>query len=433
MPQAVFTESLPSVGAGARLTSRLRVHAGDLVVDGVCASVSAAGRWCGVSWPTVMDAVRTQAEQVLDEAPAPVEVLGIDEVRRGRPRWRQSEPTSSTPGPGEPGGPQPEAATAAEPAAVEREPAKVRSLADRWHIGFTDLSGGQGMLAQVEGRTGDDVAYWLAKQSPAWRDRIRFVAIDMCTVFVSAIRRYLPGATIVVDRFNVVKLARDAVTEVRRRITMTTRGRRGRASDPEWKIRNLLHRNKENLTPKAFTKLWNTLIDLGEAGITILKAWIAKDLLRQVLALTGTHPDRSVISHRLTRFYTWCADAQIPEIERLATTISTWWPTIEASIQTAITNAASEDYNRVVKLDAATPTATVTPKTRDYEHAAQPLAEPADASIPIKFDEPRNLAAWPTLRMTGDCHVRICEGPGVRFPWATRRLYGCTNCVGRIG
>jgi transposase len=347
-----FTESLPSVGAGARLTSRLRAHAGDLVVDGICATVAVAGRWCGVSWPTVMGAVRTQAGEVLDEAPAPVGVLGIDEVRRGRPRWREGEPTGSITGSPGPDAREPDAPTVAEPAGAEREPAKARVLADRWHVGFTDISGGQGMLAQVEGRTADDVAYWLAKQSPAWRAGIRFVAIDMCTVFVSAIRRYLPDTTIVVDRFHVVKLAGDAVTEVRRRITMTTRGRRGRASDPEWKIRNLLHRNKEHLTPKAFAKLWNTLIDLGNPGITILKAWIAKDLLRQLLALTGTHPDRSMISHRLTRFYTWCADAGIPELERLATTISTWWPTIEASLQTGITNAASEGYNRVVKLDA---------------------------------------------------------------------------------
>jgi hypothetical protein len=74
-------------------------------------------------------------------------------------------------------------------------------LADCWHVGFADIGGGQGMLAQVEGRTGDDVAYWLAMQRPAWRDAVRYVAIDMCTVFVSAIRRYLPRATIVVDHF----------------------------------------------------------------------------------------------------------------------------------------------------------------------------------------------------------------------------------------
>jgi transposase len=239
-----------------------------------------------------------------------------------------------------------------QPVPAASQTAKARVLADRWHVGFTDVSGGQGMLGQVEGRTGDDVAYWLATQPAAWRDRVRYVAIDMCTVFVSAVRRILPHAQLVVDHFHVVKLAGDAVAEVRRRVTTTTRGRRGRDSDPEWKIRNLLRRNRENLTPTAFAKLWNTLIDLGDPGVTILTAWIAKEELRSLLALAGTHPDRSMISHRLTRFYTWCADAGIPELDRLATTISTWWPCIEAFIHTKITNAASEGYNRVVKLDA---------------------------------------------------------------------------------
>ena len=41
-----------------------------------------------------------------------------------------------------------------------------------------------------------------------------------------------------------------------------------------------------------------------------------------------------------------------PELERLARTIDTWWPGIEAFLHTTITNAASEGYNRIVKLDA---------------------------------------------------------------------------------
>lgn len=173
----------------------------------------------------------------------------------------------------------------------------------------------------------------------------------MCTVFVAAVRRILPNAQLVVDHFHVVQLANNAVAEVRRRVTTTTRGRRGRDSDPEWKIRNLLRRNRENLTPRAFAKLWNTLIDLGDPGVTILKAWIAKEELRSLLALADTHPDRSVISHRLTKFHAWCPDAAIPNWNA--------WPPpsapggcIEAFIHTKITNAASEGYNRVVKLDA---------------------------------------------------------------------------------
>ena len=345
-----FTESMPAVPAGARITTRLREHAGDLVVDGLCATVAAAGRMTGVSWPTAMDAVRAAAARVLDEAPGPVQVLGVDEVRRGRPRWRPAEPAQPpTPAPEPPVVPEP---VVPEPVVPHRETARARTLADRWHVGFTDVGGGQGMLGQVEGRTADDVAYWLAQQTPAWRDRIRYVAIDMCTVFVAAIRRYLPHATIVVDHFHVVKLANDTVAEVRRRIATQLRGRRGRKTDPEYTVRNLLRRNREDLSDTAFAKLWNTLVDLGGPGLTILTTWIAKEELRRLLALAGTGADRSVISHRLYRFYTWCADAAVPELERLAHTIQTWWPAIEAFLHTTITNAASEGYNRVVKLDA---------------------------------------------------------------------------------
>jgi transposase len=355
-----FTESTPAVPAGARITTRLREHAGDLVVDGLCATVAAAGRMTGVSWPTAMDAVRAAAERVLDEAPDPVEVLGVDEVRRGRPRWRPAEPAQPpTPAPEPPVVPEPDTLEpdtlepdTPEPVVPQRETARARTLADRWHVGFTDVGGGQGMLGQVEGRTADDVAYWLAGHSPAWRDRIRYVAIDMCTVFVAAIRRYLPNATIVVDHFHVVKLANDTVAEVRRRIATQLRGRRGRKTDPEYTVRNLLRRNREDLSDRAFAKLWNTLVDLGAPGLTILKTWIAKEELRRLLALAGTGADRSVISHRLYRFYTWCADAAVPELERLASTIQTWWSAIEAFLHTKITNAASEGYNRVVKLDA---------------------------------------------------------------------------------
>ena len=345
-----FTESMPVIPAGARITARLREHTGDLVVDGLCATVAAAGRMTGVSWPTAMDAVRAAAERVLDEVPDPVEVLGVDEVRRGRPRWRPAEPAQPpTPAPEPPVVPEP---VVPEPVVPHRETARARTLADRWHVGFTDVGGGQGMLGQVEGRTADDVAYWLAQQTPAWRDRIRYVAIDMCTVFVAAIRRYLPHATIVVDHFHVVKLANDTVAEVRRRIATQLRGRRGRKTDPEYTVRNLLRRNREDLSDTAFAKLWNTLVDLEGPGLTILTTWIAKEELRRLLALAGTGADRSVISHRLYRFYTWCADAAVPELERLARTIQTWWSAIEAFLHTKITNAASEGYNRIVKLDA---------------------------------------------------------------------------------
>ncbi|MGH3264490.1 MAG: transposase, partial [Trebonia sp.] len=81
----------------------------------------------------------------------------------------------------------------------------------------------------------------------------------------------------------------------------------------------------------------------------ILAAWIAKEELRALLALARTGATRSDISRRLSAFYQWCADADIDELNTLATTVETWWPAIEAFIHTGITNAKTEGLNRLVK------------------------------------------------------------------------------------
>ena len=172
-----FTERLPQVPPRCRVTARLREQAAREVADRGITPAEAA-RHAGLSWPVVHDALAARADRVLGPAPAPVAHQGIDEHRRGRPRWRTDEATG-----------------------------EYVQLADRWHTCFYDLSGKQGMLGQAEGRTADDTAYWLAGAAPAWRDAVRVVAIDMCTIYASAVRRMLPGAVIAVDLFHVVQLA----------------------------------------------------------------------------------------------------------------------------------------------------------------------------------------------------------------------------------
>jgi transposase len=268
-----------------------------------------------------MDAVTAHAQAALPDEPEPVETLGIDETRRGRPRFR-----------------------------VNPDSGEWEMLVDRWHVGFVDISGGQGLLGQAEGRTRSTVVDWLKARGKAWCEQVRHVAIDMCSVFAAGIASALPHATIVVDHFHIVQLANQALDEARRRVTTQLRARRGRKGDGEWDVRNLLTRNWEKLSERRFAHMWNTLIDLGAPGEDILAAYIAKENLRELLALARTGPGRHRISQRLFAFYDWCAHAGIPELERLAATIERWWPAIEAFIKTGITNAKSEGVNRVVKL-----------------------------------------------------------------------------------
>ena len=196
-----FTESLPAVPLRHRVTGRLREQAGHEVAERGITPAEAA-RGCGVSWPVAHDAFAAAAGPVLEAPPALVAHLGIDEHRRGRPRWHAGQQTG-----------------------------EYMLLADRWHTCFFDLSGQQGLLGQVEGRTADDTAYWLAGATPAWRDAVQVVAIDMCSIYASAVRRMLPAAQIVVDLFHVVQLAVKATGDVRRRVVRQKYGRRGRSGD----------------------------------------------------------------------------------------------------------------------------------------------------------------------------------------------------------
>jgi NAD(P)-dependent dehydrogenase (short-subunit alcohol dehydrogenase family) len=74
-----------------------------------------------LSWPTVQRAV-TGAVAALPAEPAPTARLGIDETRFGRPRWRQDTDGRWR-------------------------------LDEPWETGFVDLTGAQGLLGQVDGRT----------------------------------------------------------------------------------------------------------------------------------------------------------------------------------------------------------------------------------------------------------------------------------------
>jgi len=148
----------------------------------------------------------------------------------------------------------------------------------------------------------------------------------------------------------VVQLANRAVTEVRRRMTMTHRGRRGRATDPEWQQRNRLTRSAARMRTEHVDRLTDTLSNLpAKIGQPILAAWNAKEDLLDLLALARTRPDRETIARLLHRFYARCAATNLLELHRLATTIETWWPEILAFLHTGITNAGSEGANRVIK------------------------------------------------------------------------------------
>jgi transposase len=314
-----FTEQVAQVPAGMRTTTRLRAALAVAVEDGRDQSEVAAAH--GVSWPTVQRAVVVHGAVELVE-PEPTTVLGMDETRFGRPRWL-------------PDG--------------HHDDGRIRwKRTDPWETGFVDITGEQSLLGQVDGRTSAAVQAWLAARTEAFRAAVEVVVIDPHAGYAAAVRAALPAAAIAVDHFHLILLANKAVTAVRQRVTRDLLGRRGRTVDPTWANRRLLLRGREHLSQRALARMWNGCIDNDPTG-QILSAWIAKEELRGLCATAarGGHPGE--IRDRLHAFYSWCADAQIPELTTLAETIETWWPAIEVFLSTGLTNARTEGTNRLIK------------------------------------------------------------------------------------
>jgi transposase len=139
-------------------------------------SVSAVAAEYQVSWPVIHRRCAAHADALLTE-PEPAVVLGMDETRRGAPTWVRDAETG-------------------------------RWVRTEWfETNFTDLSGQGRLLGQVAGRIGKAVTGWLDARGQDWMDQVRFVAMDPCAVYRSAVERTRPHAVIVVDHFHLARLA----------------------------------------------------------------------------------------------------------------------------------------------------------------------------------------------------------------------------------
>ena len=334
-----FAETSRQVGAGQRLTRRLREQL-EHAVSASTRSAADVAREYGVSWWSVNHALVVQAAAVIGQAPCGVRMLGVDETRARSVRWLLAE--------------------------------SGWRRTDPWMTSFVDLDPAHpgGLLGLAPGRSGGSVRGWLALQSEQFRAGIEVVAVDPSAPFAAALREVLPHATLVVDHWHLHRLANLMLTQVRQRVTQQVHGHRGRASNDSWAYRRLLLRGARHLSDKQWRRL-RALFASDDPTGQIQAAWAGKELLRQLLdALPATDgplvvdPRRNPAAHagpaapglrpdeiraRLHHFYALAAEADVPELQRLAATVETWWPAIQAYLILRVTNARTEGYNRKIK------------------------------------------------------------------------------------
>ena len=169
-------------------------------------------------------------------------------------------------------------------------------------------------------------------------DRIQLVAMDMWRPYKDAVEATLPQATIVIDKFHVLKLANAAVDRVRKDIrgTLTPAQRRG-----------LMHERFVLLKREA---------DLTDREVLLLSTWVKNYPLlgavhQQKEAFFRIYDARSRgDAHRL--FQTW-EQGLAPDLRRAFTDLLTAWHHWHAGILAyfdhPITNAYTESLNNLIR------------------------------------------------------------------------------------
>jgi transposase len=311
-PTRTFTQTAAAVRPRGRVTERLRDRVATAIASGNRAVSEVAAEY-GVSWPTAHRSLIAAAARWLPE-PEPTSRLGIDETRFRSVRWILDGITWKR--------------------------------SDPWLTSFVDCSrdGPGSLLGLAPGRTGSCVKDWLAEQTSAFRAAVKIVVIDPSAPYASGIRAALPEALIAVDKWHLVALANQMVTEVRQRVTRDLLGRRGTVADPIWVNRRLLLTGADHLTVKQGARL-HAMLDRCDPTKEIGAAWGVKERLRMLLA----EREPSKIRWRLADFYDAAIDAHLPEATRLATTIQTWWAAILVALTHDVSNARTEGFNRIIK------------------------------------------------------------------------------------
>jgi len=150
----------------------------------------------------------------------------------------------------------------------------------------------------------------------------------------------------VLDAFHVVRHGFAALDDVRRRIQHEQTGHRGRRDDPLYGIRRLLRRRHDHHSDKSWARLLAGLDTGDTADEQLARTWVAAQDLR----LIHHAGDRARAAAALYRWLAYCADADIPELTRLARTIDSWRVEFLAYFDTGgISNGPTEAVNLLIK------------------------------------------------------------------------------------
>lgn len=171
------------------------------------------------------------------------------------------------------------------------------------------------------------------------RDKVQYVTMDMCKPYKTAVNAVLPQATVVIDKFHIVKMANEAMEKVRKsiRADLTLNQKRGLMHD-----RFVLLKRKRDLTDKERFNLDGWVQNYPLLG----EAYRLKEAFYDVYDAKS----RSDAFHAYEHWQKSIPPELHDHFHELTRAFQNWMPDILAYFTHPVTNAYTESLNSLIRV-----------------------------------------------------------------------------------
>lgn len=227
---------------------------------------------------------------------------------------------------------------------TEQRPVRVLGI-DEIHLGHKEYAlvlsdiDRHRVIAVLPNRLKATLEQWLDELSEKERRAIKVVSMDMWEPYRQAVRNKLPWASIVADRFHVIKQLNHQLDLLRRNLR-----KNGDETVAELlkNSRWILLKNRCDLTPEEETKLQRILEASGE----LRTVYLLKEEFRTICEKIKDQ-DRA---ERFLRSWIWRAEMSGSRyLKRFAKTLHNWWQEFLNYFAEGVTQGFVEGINRAIR------------------------------------------------------------------------------------
>ena len=172
------------------------------------------------------------------------------------------------------------------------------------------------------------------------KQQIKYASCDMSQAYISSIENHCPNATLILDRFHIVKALNEAVDEVRKQQWREATGSDERKAMKG--LRWLLFKHSSNRSKKDSRILNN----LRTGNLRIHRAWVLKDEFEHFWEYKAPWAAKRFFE----QWTTTALKSRLAPLQKFVRTIRKHQHRILPYIRKRLTNAVGEGLNRIIKI-----------------------------------------------------------------------------------